>query len=94
MLGIDDNSMEDAGVLKDRLQRKERKMTLYEKLFDLKYRKGISTFDLAHRFPNHIERVSEVALLEVPPRVLRKVVPEKSVLERLMSLKKKFPKRS
>ncbi len=67
-------------------------MTLYEKLFDLKYRQGVSTCDLAHRFPGHIERVSEVALLDIPKKVLRKVVSEKDVLDRLMSLKKQFLK--
>lgn len=69
-------------------------MTLYEKLFDLKYRQGISTCDLAHRFPSHIERVNEVALLDIPKKVLREVVSEKEVLERLMNLKKQFLKKN
>ena len=41
-------------------------MTLYEKLFDLKYRQGVPTHELAHRFPEHIDRVNEVALLDIP----------------------------
>lgn len=62
-------------------------MTLYEKLFDLKYRQGVSTYDLAQRFPEHVARVHEVALLDVPENTLKEVIPEKKVLERLISLK-------
>jgi len=65
-------------------------MTLYEKLFDLKYRQGIPTSELAHRFPEHIERVSEVALLDIPEHTLRELVAEKKLLDRLISLKKQF----
>ena len=65
-------------------------MTLYEKLFDLKYRQGVPTYELAHRFPEHIARVSEVALLDIPESTLREVVLEKEIFERLISLKKKF----
>jgi len=67
-------------------------MTLYEKLFDLKYRQGVPTCDLVHRFPSHIERVNEVALLDIPEKVLREVVPEKDIFERLMNLKKRLLK--
>ena len=65
-------------------------MTLYEKLFDLNYRQGIPTYELAHRFPEHIDRVSEVALLDIPENTLREVVQEKKLFERLMNLKKQL----
>ena len=65
-------------------------MTLYEKLFDLKYRQGVPTYELVHRFPEHIDRVSEVALLDIPESTLREVVLEKKIFERLISLKKQF----
>ena len=65
-------------------------MTLYEKLFDLKYRQGIPTHELAHRFPEHVSRVHEVALLDIPENTLKEVVPEKKILERLINLKKQF----
>jgi len=68
----------------------EKKMTLYEKLFDLKYRQGIPTYELTHRFPEHIDRINEVALLDIPEDTLKELVPEKKILERLISLKKKF----
>ena len=67
-------------------------MTLYEKLFDLKYRQGIPTYELAHRFPEHIDRVNEVALLDIPENTLREVVPEKKIFERLISLKRQLQK--
>jgi hypothetical protein len=69
-------------------------MTLYEKLFDLKYRQGVSTYELAHRFPEHIDRINEVALLDVPENTLKKVVPERRTLERLISLKKQFQRKA
>jgi len=65
-------------------------MTLYEKLFDLKYRQGIPTCELVHRFPEHIARVSEVALLDIPENTLREVIQENSVFERLITLKRKL----
>ncbi|MDD5225972.1 MAG: hypothetical protein PHV97_02165 [Candidatus Omnitrophica bacterium] len=65
-------------------------MTLYEKLFDLKYRQGVPTYELTHRFPEHAARVHEVALLDIPENTLKELVPEKRILERLISLKKKF----
>ena len=65
-------------------------MTVYEKLFDLKYRQGVPTYELVHRFPEHTSRVHEVALLDIPENTLKEVVPEKRILERLISLKKQF----
>jgi hypothetical protein len=65
-------------------------MTLYERLFDLKYRKGVSTYELARLFPEYIDRVNEVALLDIPENTLKKLIPEKRVLERLINLKKQF----
>ena len=65
-------------------------MTLYEKLFDLKYRQGVPTYELVHRFPEHIHRVNEVALLDIPENTLREVVQEKKIFDRLISLKKQF----
>ncbi|MFH1801159.1 MAG: hypothetical protein ABH891_10010 [Candidatus Omnitrophota bacterium] len=65
-------------------------MTLYEKLFDLKYRQGVPTCELAQRFPEHVDRVNEVALLDIPENTLKKVLPEKRILERVISLKKQF----
>ncbi len=67
-------------------------MTLYEKLFDLKYRKGVPTYELQHRFPEHMTLVSEVALLDVPESTLKELALERKILDRLMSLKKSILK--
>lgn len=65
-------------------------MTLYEKLFDLKYRQGIPTCELTRLFPEHVDRVNEVALLDIPENTLKELLPGKKILDRLISLKKKF----
>ena len=65
-------------------------MTLFEELVDLKYRKGVATYELLRRFPGQVERVSEVALLHIPEEILKKVVREKDTLERLIHLKQQF----
>ncbi|MBU9889225.1 MAG: hypothetical protein KTQ49_05095 [Candidatus Omnitrophica bacterium] len=67
-------------------------MTVYEKMYDLKYRKGISTIDLVHQFPKNMRHINEVALLDIPQKVLREVVVEKNVLEHLTALKQRLEK--
>ena len=37
----------------------------YQELINLKFKKGISTYELVRRFPKEIKRVSEVALLDI-----------------------------
>lgn len=65
-------------------------MTIYEELIDLKYRKGVATYELLRRFPGHVEHVNEVALLHIPEETLKKVVREKETLEKLIRLKQQF----
>lgn len=67
----------------------EGRMT-YEMLFDLKFREGLSTFELVKRFPHEISRVSEIALLEVPEKTLKQIVKEEKELKRLLRLKRRF----
>jgi len=62
----------------------------YRRLFHLKFVKGISTYELVQRFPRAIDRVSAVALLDVPEATLREVIKEEKELNRLMKLKKRF----
>ena len=62
----------------------------YQTLLNLKFRKGISTYELVRQFPEAIGRVSEVALLDVPERVLKEILKEEKLYDRLMRLKKKF----
>lgn len=62
----------------------------YQELFDLKFKKGLSTYELVRRYPEEIERVNEVALLDVPEATLREIIREEKILTRLMRLKRKF----
>jgi len=65
----------------------------YQELINLKFKKGISTYELVRRFPKEIKRVSEVALLDIPEQTLKEVVPGKKTLNRIMDLKKRFLKK-
>lgn len=62
----------------------------YAELFQLKFKKGLSTYELVRRYPDQIERVTEVALLDVPETVLREIISEEARLLRLIRLKRRF----
>ena len=62
----------------------------YRTLVNLKFGEGISTYELARKFPEAISRVNEVALLDVPDRVLREILKEEKLYARVMRLKRKF----
>ena len=64
----------------------------YEQLFYLKFKKGVSTYELVQRFPDAIERVSEVALLDLPEPTLKEMLGGEKTFHRLMRLKRKFSK--
>jgi len=62
----------------------------YEKLFDLKFKKGYTTNDLMEKFPQEADKVREIALLHLPTPVLKKTVFEPDLLEKILSLKRRF----
>ncbi len=62
----------------------------YQEIFDLKYKEGLSTFDIVKQYPNEINRVNKIAMLDIPEVVLRKVVQEEKELKELLHLKKKL----
>ena len=62
----------------------------YQRLFYLKFKKGLSSCELIQRFPEHIHRVSEVALLDVPEQTLKEIIREEKAFNRLMRLKRKY----
>lgn len=64
----------------------------YDKLFFLKYKKGLSTFELIQRYPKSAKQVSRVALCDVPEETLKEIISEEEDFARLMALKKKFKK--
>jgi hypothetical protein len=62
----------------------------YEKLFELKYKKRLSTYELLRRFPDATEQVADVALMDVPEPTLKEIMVEEKEYHRLMRLKKRF----
>lgn len=62
----------------------------YQKLFQLKFSEGVSTSELARRYPHDIRRVSEVALLDIPEGTLREIISEQKAFNRLMRLKRRY----
>lgn len=62
----------------------------YTQLFYLKFKKGLPTCELIRRFPKELNRVSEVALLEVPEETLKEIFKGKKGLRKLMRLKQKL----
>lgn len=62
----------------------------YEKIFNLKFKEGYSTSELMRRFPEEADKVSKIALLQIPTRVLKKMVRESEILEKVLFLKRRF----
>lgn len=61
----------------------------YRKLIELKFKKGYSTLELIRRFPREAKKVTEVALLQVPRPLLKKMASDGVVPGKLMNLKRK-----
>ena len=62
----------------------------YEKIFELKFKKGYSTNELIKKLPAEADKVREIALLHLPTPLLKKMVSEDWLLEKLLNLKRKF----
>lgn len=62
----------------------------YERLFRLKFKEGYTTGDLIEKFPKEAAKVREIALLQIPTYVLRKTLSEPDLLEKILTLKKRF----
>lgn len=62
----------------------------YRKLIELKFKKGYSTLELIRRFPKEAKKVTEVALLQVPRPLLKKMTSEGVVPWELLNLKRKI----
>ena len=62
----------------------------YQKIFDLKFKKGYSTQTLIKRFPKEASKIREIALLQIPIPLLKETLSEAGLLEKVLSLKKKF----
>ena len=60
----------------------------YEKIFKLKFEDEIPTHELKKRFPKELEKISKIALMELPPSTLKELLKREHELKKLMSLKR------
>lgn len=63
----------------------------YKKIAYLKFQKRIPTQELLKKYPES-RRVQEIAMLEIPEDLLKKIVAEEKAFNRLMRLKARFAK--
>ena len=66
----------------------------YERLFQLKFKEEVPTHQLGKQFPKERRKISRLALLELAPSKLRKVIKNREELRKLMVLKEWLIKRS
>ena len=66
----------------------------YERLFHLKFKEDVPTHQLGKRFPKERKKISHVALLELTPARLRKVIKNREEFRKLMLLKAWLIKKS
>jgi len=59
----------------------------YQRLFDLKFREAVPTYELGRRYPKEKRKISRVALLELPITMLRQLVKQKKELQKLTWLR-------
>ena len=59
----------------------------YEQLFHLKFNESVPTYKLGKRFPKERRKISKIALLQLSPAMLKKVVKKRSDVKKLMLLK-------
>lgn len=62
----------------------------HQNIFYLKYCKGVSTYELMQMFPDAIERVTEIALMDIPEDILEEVIQEEEKLLHILELKRKL----
>lgn len=65
----------------------------YEKIFKLKFEEDVPTHELERRFPKELKKISKIALMELSPDTLRKLVRREDELKKLMSLKQDLLKK-
>lgn len=62
----------------------------YHSLVDLKFRKGLTTHDLVRRYPASLRQINEIALMDIPDKILEELIKEEATLARLKQLKKRY----
>lgn len=59
----------------------------YKKLYEMKFRMGIPTIELEKKFPKDRDKISKLALMELPLSLLRSVLNDERKLMSLLELK-------
>jgi len=65
----------------------------YEKIFRLKFEDEVPTHELERRFPKELKKISKIALMELPPSILKVLLKREHELKKLMSLKQNLLKK-
>ena len=68
----------------------QRNDVTYQKIFELKFREDVPTYELGRRFPKERKKISRVALLDLPIAMLRKLIKQEGELKKLLFLKRWF----
>ena len=66
----------------------------YERIFNLKFKEDVPTYQLGKRYPRERKKISRIALLELPLSVLRELVKHEEEFRKLVSLKQWFFKKN
>jgi len=62
----------------------------YERIFDLKFRNAIPTYELGKRFPKERKKISCIALLDLPVSILKKLIKRENDLGKLLTLRREL----
>ena len=65
----------------------------YQKIFDLKFNKKVSTVKLQKTFPNETGKIGRIALMELPAKTLKRLISDQKKLKRILKLKQILQKR-
>lgn len=66
----------------------------YRKIFDLKFGKKVSTFQLQRYFPNESSKICKIALMELPAKTLRKLCLDRKTADQVLQLKRELRRRA
>lgn len=70
--------------------RRSKDLITYRKLYRLKTERGLSTIDLVRRFPREREKITNLALLDLPQALLEQTLTEKQMMRRVADLRRRM----
>jgi hypothetical protein len=59
----------------------------YDRIFNLKFREHVPTYQLGKLFPRERKKITQIALLELPISLLRQLIKQEKELRKLISLR-------